>query len=88
MLAPMNSSSPFSVVDWVCSSQRTWVLGGELPLLCVFGCRGPGLGWYLENREKLYFFRDLVLQSSQGVVCDPFGILHKPLDMPQGLCHA
>ena len=59
-----------------------------LILLCVFDCRGPGLCQYLENREEIYFFHDLVLQSSQEVLCDPFGIKHNPLDIFQGLGHA
>ena len=75
-------------MDWACSSQRTWVLGGGLPLLCVFGCRGPGLGRYLENRERLDSFPDLALQPSPVAVCDPFGIARNLFDTFQGQGHA
>ena len=45
------------------------------------------LGRYLGNLISLYLFHDLVLQSSQGVVCDLFGIAHNPFDIFQGLGH-
>ena len=54
----------------------------------MFDCIGPVLGLYLENRISLCLFRDLVLQSSLGVLCDPFGISRNPLDIFQGQGHA
>ena len=55
-----------------------------LPLLCVFGCRGPGRSLYLGNRERLDSFPDLVLPPSPGAVCDPFGIVRSLFDTFQG----
>ena len=59
-----------------------------LPLLCVFGCRGPGLGRYFGDRERLDSFPDLVLPPSPGAVCDRFDIARNPFDTSQGQGHA
>ena len=75
-------------MGWACSSQRTWALWGGLPLRCVFGCRGPGLGRCLGNHGKLCSFPDLVLPPSPGAVCDPFGIARSLVDTSQGPGHA
>ena len=54
-----------------------------LPLLRVFGCRGPGRSLYLGNRGRLCSFHDLVPQPSPGAVCDLFGIARNPFDTSQ-----